>query len=665
MSSARAEKRLPSARRRRVWRLAGRAVALVLAVVAISSCRPGPSGSDRAAPGSQLPAVIDVDPLGVHDRCTSCHMDLLAPDHTLAAEPRTSHPGRMLEVHPPARFGCTPCHGGNGRAVSAREAHDAGTDGLGFRSGASTEIACGRCHPNEIRLEGAPHLSHGRELMRHADCDGCHQVGEAPRIGRPGPDLAGVASRTNPRWLFRWIKNPRDYASNARMPRYELDDRSIDALVGYLMTFRQTPPFDTTGFPRGDANRGAGLVRLSFCISCHSINDKGGTQAIDLGRVGNKLTRARLLAVVGDTHTVDPITPMPQYHFVPGEVADVAAYLREQLSDPSFDSDDADSALTRLGTFWPNDLQRVETGRRLFKELRCGNCHAFPGGESWIRVAPNLSRLAERKPAEIAWGKTRYPRTPADYVWHKVERPRVYETAPHQLKMPGYDFTPEEARDVTLAVLAQSDTRVLPDTFVVHGHAADTLALTGEFARLVARYRCLSCHSVGGVGHNISYDLGLEGSRARGDWLAAYLKLPYSIRPILTVRMPIFHLDDREAQVLAAGISSMWRDAGVDSEGAFAVEPRMVEAGRVLFDRNGCMGCHQVGSKGGYVGPGFTTGTPVGRKLRPGWMVRWLQDSRAIKPDAVEPHYRFARDEARALTAYLMSLAGSSQGAGK
>jgi mono/diheme cytochrome c family protein len=635
--------------------------ALVLALLTGAGCHSAPPGAMHASAGGGLPGVLDVDSLDAHDRCPSCHRNVLEVDAKLAAQPHTAHPGRLLDAHPPLRFGCTICHGGNGQATTARAAHAAGPGNREFLSGAATEIACGACHRDETALEGAPHLSHGRELIRRAQCDGCHQIAESPRAGSPGPDLSGIASRTNPRWLFRWIKNPRDYASNARMPRYELDDRSIDALVGYLMTFRASAGFDTTGYPRGDATRGGNLVRLSFCISCHAINDKGGTGTIDLGRVGNKLTRARLLSVIAATHEVDPRTAMPQYHFDRGEAADVAAYLGEQLSDPSFDSNDADSALVKLGSYWPSESGRVDTGRRLFKELRCGNCHAFPGGEGWIRVGPNLSRLGDKKLSEIAWGPAKFPHTLADYVWHKVERPRAYESGPHQLKMPGYDFTPEEARDVTIALFGWTDAQVLPEAFVIRGHADDSLAVGGEFGELVERYRCLSCHSVRGVGHNLTYDLGIEGSRARKEWLAEYLKQPYTLRPILTVRMPIFHLTDHEAQVLAEGIATSWRDARIDSAGSFAVGPREVEAGRALFEGRGCMGCHQVGSRGGYVGPGFTAGTSVGRKLQPGWIVAWLENPRAIKPDAIEPHYGFSREQARALTAYLMTLSAAPQ----
>ncbi len=647
---------VPATAARRAARLAGAAAFALLA----SGCG---SGTPRPVGGAPLlPERLVVPALAVNDRCTSCHRELLDASLKLAPQPHTTHPGGLLAWHPPERFGCTPCHGGDGPATSEARAHAAAPGGVPFRSGAATEAACVACHPGEAALAGAPHLSRGREILRHAQCDGCHQIGESMRADRRGPDLAGIADRTNPRWLFRWIKSPRDYASNARMPRYALADRDVDALVGYLMTFRGGARFDTTGFPRGDANNGGSLVRLSFCISCHAINDKGGTAAIDLGRVGNKLTRARLLAVVAATHETDPRTPMPQYHFDRSQAADVVAYLSEQLVDASFASDDADSALMRLGRFWPSDARRVDVGRRLFKELRCGNCHAFPGGEDWVRVGPNLSRLAEKRPSDLPWGRTRFPHTLDDYVWHKIATPHVYETVPHQLKMPSYDLAPDEALDAAIALEGMASPPVFPERYVLRDHANDTLAVEGEFGELVRRYRCLSCHSVKGVGHDLTYDLGVEGSRVRRDWLAKYLKEPWTLRPILTLRMPIFHLSDHEAQVLAEGIATGFRDSAIDAEGAFTATPREVAVGRALFERGGCLSCHQVGPSGGYVGPSFTAGSPVGRKLQPGWIVTWLRDSHALKPDVLEPRYGFTRDEARALAAYLATLSAPSPG---
>ena len=661
--------RRPGARGRELGRPrrapAGPLLALsLLTLSAVAGCRSHPAGSLPAGlpglPGAAgaaalLPSLLVNESLGVRDRCTSCHQNVLDPGHRLDAPPRTSHPGRLLDVHSPRRFGCTTCHGGRGEATSGRQAHAPGIDGVRF-AGDATEIACGRCHVDEVALEGAPHLSHGRALIRNAQCDGCHVIGGASRPVRVGPDLSGIGRRVDPAWLFRWLKNPRDYAANARMPRFELEDKYVDALVGYLMTFQSETPFDTTAFPAGDATRGGNLVRSSFCISCHSINDKGGTGVIDLGRVGSKLHRPYLLHLLAATQEVDPGTTMPQYHFTNAQIADVAAYLGSELTDPSFTSAGAGSGSAKLGTLWPSQSVRIDIGRRLFKELRCGNCHAFPGSADWLRVGSILTQLTEKKDAEIPWGTTKYPHTLADYVWHKVESPSVYASAPHQLKMPAYDFTADDARDVTIALLAQARARALPAEFVVRSRADEALSLPGEFGRLVRRYQCTSCHSVNGVGHNISADLGVEGSRARREWIYEYLKQPYTIRPMLTVRMPTFNLSDEEAGVLADGITSSWHDAKIDALGDLPAGPREVEAGRRLFESKGCLSCHQVGSKGGYVGPSFTSGSPVAKRFRTGWLVQWLENARAVKPDVIEPRFGFSRDQARSVAAYLLAL---------
>ncbi len=634
-------------------------LSLLTGLLALAGCgNSGAPAASRTAPNAAtaVPALLVNDSLGVKDRCTGCHSGVLDAGRKLDPQPLTSHPGRLLELHSPLRFGCTPCHAGDGAATTARAAHGGGADRTAFLTGAAVEIACGKCHLGLVGLEGAPHLSQGRALMRRHQCDGCHELGGLAGPGRPGPDLSGIGARTNPVWLFRWLKSPRDYAADARMPRFPLEDRYVDALVGYLMTFRAAAAFDTSRFSPGDAERGERLFRFSFCISCHAVDGKGGTDAIDLGRVGNKLSRARLLQILADTHGADLRSPMPQYRFTDAQVADLAEYLATGLVDPSFDGPEADSSLARIGSWWATPAQRVEAGRRLFKELRCGNCHDFPGGREWIRVGPLLSRLAEKQVSEISWGAARIPRTLEDYVWRKVEDPHAFATAPHQLKMPTYDLGPDEARDVAVAVLAQTDLPLLPDPFVVRDRSGDTLSLAGEFGRLFQRYRCLSCHSVNGVGHNISYDLGVEGSRVRREWLYRYLKLPYTIRPILTVRMPIFNLTDEEARVLADGIAALMRDSSIDSAGAFATGPWEVAAGRRLFEVSGCLACHQVGAKGGYVGPSFTGGTLVGSKLQPGWVVRWLENPQALKADVLEPRYGFTREQVRALAAYLLTL---------
>src|SRR5256885_14703606 len=60
-------------------------------------------------------------PVARVDRCTSCHAGINKPGFEDQPNPWKTHPRRELYLskHPPEKFGCTPCHGGQGPAVES------------------------------------------------------------------------------------------------------------------------------------------------------------------------------------------------------------------------------------------------------------------------------------------------------------------------------------------------------------------------------------------------------------------------------------------------------------------------------------------------------------------------------------------------------------------
>src|SRR5579872_1195497 len=72
---------------------------------------------------------IHIKDVELVDRCESCHLGTREPIALTAKDMGsamfTSHPDKeLLKIHDPERFGCTPCHGGNGAAVdSVTKAH--------------------------------------------------------------------------------------------------------------------------------------------------------------------------------------------------------------------------------------------------------------------------------------------------------------------------------------------------------------------------------------------------------------------------------------------------------------------------------------------------------------------------------------------------------------
>jgi hypothetical protein len=223
--------------------------------------------------------------------------------------------------------------------------------------------------------------------------------------------------------------------------------------------------------------------------------------------------------------------------------------------------------------------------------------------------------------------------------------------------MPTFGFTPADAATIALA-LASIRKADLPASYVVRRQAPAPYRPGGEFGAIVDRYRCLSCHSVGGYGGELStVPLDRIGSQLQRDYVAKYLLNPGAVRVSVEARMPVFHMTAGEAKTIADYFANVFVDDAVERYDAHftAVD---VRRGQELYEQLGCRGCHQLGTKGGYVGPELS-GT--GTRLKPGWIAAWLLQPQSFKPDTLQPDYRLSAADARALTAYLSSLAGATQ----
>jgi hypothetical protein len=137
---------------------------------------------------------INVPEANIVDRCESCHMGIREPVKLTAAAMSlkgkkpdeyarafTSHPEPdLLKIHDPEKYGCTPCHQGNGRATtSVEKAHGTYEHWLWplFPSG-NMEAGCQTCHSADMVLvtdDVGWVLSEGKDLFRQRGCVGCHR----------------------------------------------------------------------------------------------------------------------------------------------------------------------------------------------------------------------------------------------------------------------------------------------------------------------------------------------------------------------------------------------------------------------------------------------------------------------------------------------------------
>ena len=141
-------------------------------------------------PGTQINYVGGV---GLVDRCQSCHvatdplvvpvvMTLTKADLGVAKSndaPFTSHPDPdLLKFHPLEKFGCSPCHGGNGRALDTVEkAHGRYEHWLWpLYYPENYDAGCQQCHAVGHGHRARPACSTTRkQLYREKGCIGCHK----------------------------------------------------------------------------------------------------------------------------------------------------------------------------------------------------------------------------------------------------------------------------------------------------------------------------------------------------------------------------------------------------------------------------------------------------------------------------------------------------------
>ena len=126
--------------------------------------------------------IKDVD---LVDRCESCHLGTREPVTLTAASMGgeavfASHPGdkELLKIHDPERFGCTPCHGGNGAAVSSVEkAHGYNEHWLWplHHRGKRRRPAASSATPRRSSPKWRTRSNQGREIFRLRGCMGCHR----------------------------------------------------------------------------------------------------------------------------------------------------------------------------------------------------------------------------------------------------------------------------------------------------------------------------------------------------------------------------------------------------------------------------------------------------------------------------------------------------------
>ena len=422
-----------------------------------------------------------------------------------AAHPRLDLFVDANSPHPAEKFGCTTCHSGQGSATTFVDASHTPNDTLAenrwrqdhhwhsihfwdfpMNPQRFTESSCLKCHHQVYDLvrDGsqieAPTLVKGFNLVRELGCFGCHEIAgmksgrwvgpdlrlepdppleslspeeRLKKLSDPanppgtyrkvGPSLMRVAEKTNESWARQWVKAPREFRPDTRMPHY------------YLQVNNQpsTLPDDQKKFPDAEINA---IVHYLFAQSRQHLQEiqdrsKDGPDVIAADQAALEELR---------TKANDLSLPEPDRRSAAEKLAQVQARIaaRSQplpaamaLALPAPPATDA------------GKTEQQERGRHLFSTRGCMACHQHdavstdlkPDGRPPLpaihgdsNFGPNLSRLVAKlgtKPNE--------PQSARAWLVQWLLDPRIH--SPRTL-MPSTQLTLTEADDIAAWLLAQS-----------------------------------------------------------------------------------------------------------------------------------------------------------------------------------------------------------------
>ena len=603
------------------------------------------------------------DPKARIDRCQTCHLGWKEDVMEDAPEPYKKHPlPELLKIHNPETFGCTPCHRGQGPALTAGMAH--GEDDEFWENpllqGKDVWAACNECHENQSALKYAPEFTHAKRLMIESGCHGCHEIQGYTDLPKIGPELEHVAYKTNPEWIFRWVKNPKEYNPHTRMPLFKFTDEQAEAVTAYLMSVSSKSEFTYAkgAFIGGDVKRGKQVVESVGCLACHAVGENTKVRAArgtsydiapELTRVGSKVSPDWAYDWVRNPRHYNPTTKMPNLRLTDGEGKDVVAYLMTLKDDRVFEEKNIDLTSEIL----------IKKGESTIREFGCNGCHVIPGMEKEGRVSVSLSNFGRKRVEEMDFGDTKVPHTWSDWVFNKLKNSRVFETDRIVQKMPVFAFSDSEI--TSLRMFLTGETKDEPDKKFIE--AFDRKQQNIESGRrLTIQYNCQQCHQLEDFGMFISAAIGDEqaflppiitgeGRKVQEQWLHDFLKNPSTvgkpdqIRPWIPTRMPTFSLTDDEISRITKyflGLSDL--DLEIRDYAAYQPDKTLLPFGKSMFNDLQCIKCHPTGSMTPAPNSESTQGlapnlTKARDRLKPEWIVDWLADPNKIQDGTRMPSF--------------------------
>ncbi|RJP26716.1 MAG: hypothetical protein C4520_00285 [Candidatus Abyssobacteria bacterium SURF_5] len=415
----------------------------------------------------------------------------------------------------------------------------------------------------------------GETLFTDLGCKACHsEKREEDSLTRRIPNLSDAGIKLNGNWVFEYLKDPKAYNPDTRMPKLDITDSDRLNLTAYLMTLKdnaelvRSEPLKTDG---ASVENGGKLVQLQGCYGCHKMKDfdRSPLPGVEVAEVAKKTLdelpfgNSQVPTTKWDWilnkikepkiyETVDMPLKMPKFNFEEGEIESLTIFY---FSNTVFQ-------LPQKYMLAAAEAQRRgQAGEWEVTENHCRGCHMFEEN-----VKPRIDQFIGLKtyvpPRLVGEGEKVQPQWAFQYLTKPVPmRPWL------KMRMPTFSFSYEQVQDMidyfSVKSSSAEDARV-PYVLIPQKEEMPQLDRDmGEY-RVVAD-KCMQCHPIsleGGLPEDVkledlSINLMLSKTRLRFEWIKNFLRNPDKYAGAGT-KMPYVYYTPEGAQRVSD--AEMWID---------------------------------------------------------------------------------------------------------